>query len=104
MDWLKLNLADIVTMHLGTNDIFLTNHKTPEIITALGKLADQMRVSNPAMRIIVRLKAIPKHIKLLNMLLTKARSPKSFLSLRLAVFSKDRCSSLIASLLRLPHL
>jgi len=53
-DWLKRNPADIVTMHLGTNDIYRGSLKTPEIITALGKLVDQMRASNPAIRIIVR--------------------------------------------------
>jgi hypothetical protein len=56
VDWLKQNPADIITMHLGTNDILLGNHKTPEIITAFGKLVDQMRASNPAMRIIVKLR------------------------------------------------
>jgi hypothetical protein len=52
--WLKQNPADVMTMHLGTNDILLGNHKTGDIITAFGKLVDQMRDSNPAMRIIVR--------------------------------------------------
>ena len=53
VDWLKKNPADIVTMHLGTNDIFRGNRKPQEILTALGKLVDQMRASNPVMRIIV---------------------------------------------------
>lgn len=51
--WLDKNPADIVTMHLGTNDIFRGNRPTAEILAALGKLVDQMRDSNPAMRIIV---------------------------------------------------
>jgi lysophospholipase L1-like esterase len=54
VDWLKQNPADIMTMHLGTNDIYLGNHKTAEIIAALSTLVDQMRASNPIMRIIVR--------------------------------------------------
>ena len=53
VDWLKKNPADIVTMHLGTNDIFRGDRKTAEITAALGKLIDQMRESNAAMRIIV---------------------------------------------------
>ena len=53
VDWLKQNPADIVTMHLGTCDIVLANRKTPDVITALGTLVDQMRTSNPKMRIIV---------------------------------------------------
>lgn len=53
--WLNSNPADIVTMHLGTNDIFLGNRALPEIFAAFDKLVDQMRDSNPAMRIIVRL-------------------------------------------------
>ncbi|GAB1309956.1 hypothetical protein MFIFM68171_00166 [Madurella fahalii] len=51
--WLNKNPADIVTMHLGTNDIFRGNLGLPEILAAFGKLVDQMRDSNPAMRIIV---------------------------------------------------
>ena len=54
-DWLKQNPADIITMHLGTNDILLGNHKTLDIVAAFGKLIDQMRTSNPVMRIIVGL-------------------------------------------------
>lgn len=51
--WLNQNPADIITMHLGTNDIFQAQHKTPETIAAFSKLVDQMRASNPVMRIIV---------------------------------------------------
>jgi len=53
VDWLKKNSADVITMHLGTNDIFRGNRNTAEILAALGKLVDQMRASNSAMRIIV---------------------------------------------------
>ena len=49
--WLQQNPADLITMHLGTNDIF-NGQSTQSIITALGKLVDQMRASNPNMRII----------------------------------------------------
>lgn len=51
--WLRANPADIVTMHLGTNDIFRGNRNTPDILASLGTLVDQMRESNPTMRIIV---------------------------------------------------
>ena len=53
VDWLKKNPADVITMHLGTNDIFRGNRNTAEILAALGKLVDQMRASNSVMRIIV---------------------------------------------------
>ncbi|KAK3985052.1 putative endoglucanase X [Cladorrhinum sp. PSN332] len=51
--WLKKNPADIVTMHLGTNDIIRVARKASDILAAQGKLIDQMRESNPEMRIIV---------------------------------------------------
>jgi lysophospholipase L1-like esterase len=50
--WLQRNPTDIITMHLGTNDITY-GKTTAQIITAFGKLVDQMRASNPKMRIIV---------------------------------------------------
>ncbi|KAK3299864.1 SGNH hydrolase-type esterase domain-containing protein [Chaetomium fimeti] len=53
VDWLKQNPAAIVTMHLGTVDILRGMLSGLEVLTALGKLVDQMRDSNPAMRIIV---------------------------------------------------
>lgn len=53
VDWLEQNPADIVTMHLGTVDILRGLRTTPQVLAALGKLVDQMRDSNPAMRIIV---------------------------------------------------
>jgi lysophospholipase L1-like esterase len=57
VDWLRENPTDIITMHLGTNDIFLGNRRTPDILAAYTKLVDQMRASNAKMRIIVRQKA-----------------------------------------------
>ena len=52
--WLAKNPADVVTMHLGTNDIIRGSGKASDILGAQGKLIDQMRASNPGMRIIVR--------------------------------------------------
>jgi hypothetical protein len=53
VDWLEENPPDVVTMHLGTVDILRGMRTTPEVLAALGTLVDQMRDSNPAMRIIV---------------------------------------------------
>lgn len=53
VDWLKKNPADVVTMHLGTNDIFRGGRKTADILAAYGTLVEQMREANPGMRIIV---------------------------------------------------
>ncbi|KAK3390015.1 SGNH hydrolase-type esterase domain-containing protein [Podospora didyma] len=50
--WLKANPADIITMHLGTNDIRYARN-TSTIIGSLGTLIDQMRAANPKMKIIV---------------------------------------------------
>ncbi|KAH7364079.1 SGNH hydrolase-type esterase domain-containing protein [Rhexocercosporidium sp. MPI-PUGE-AT-0058] len=55
--WLKQNPADLVTMHLGTNDVG-AQHKTADILAAFTKLVQQMRSSNPNMKIIVA-KIIP---------------------------------------------
>ncbi|NRN69612.1 Soluble aldose sugar dehydrogenase YliI [Kibdelosporangium sp. 4NS15] len=50
--WLSATRPDIVLMHLGTNDVW--NAIAPEtILTAYSKLVDQMRASNPAMKIVV---------------------------------------------------
>lgn len=51
--WLKTNPADVVTMHLGTNDIVQQNKATADIIAAFGKLVASMRSSNPRMKIVV---------------------------------------------------
>jgi hypothetical protein len=50
--WLSATNPDIVMMHLGTNDIWGAR-STSAIITAFGKLVDQMRANNPNMKIIV---------------------------------------------------
>ena len=50
--WLSATRPDIVMMHLGTNDVW-SNRSTATILTAFGKLVDQMRASNPAMKILV---------------------------------------------------
>jgi len=53
VDWLKKNPADIITMHLGTNDIVQQSKATADILTAFSTLVQVMRDSNPAMKIIV---------------------------------------------------
>ncbi|MEV0459342.1 cellulose binding domain-containing protein [Catellatospora methionotrophica] len=55
--WLSATLPDVVLMHLGTNDVW-SNLPSSQILTAFSKLVDQMRASNPAMRILVA-KIIP---------------------------------------------
>ncbi|KAF2454370.1 SGNH hydrolase-type esterase domain-containing protein [Lineolata rhizophorae] len=52
VQWLQQNPADIITMHLGTNDI-VQGHNVQEIIDAFTTLVEQMRDSNPSMKIIV---------------------------------------------------
>jgi hypothetical protein len=51
--WLQKNLADVITMHLGTNDIVQKSDKTADILTAFTTLVRLMRDSNPSMKIIV---------------------------------------------------
>ncbi|KEZ43272.1 putative cellulose-binding family ii protein [Scedosporium apiospermum] len=51
--WLKDNPADIITMHLGTVDIVRSGTKADVILEAYSALVDQMRDSNPEIRIIV---------------------------------------------------
>jgi lysophospholipase L1-like esterase len=50
--WLSATRPDIVMMHLGTNDVW-SNRSTTTILAAFSKLVDQMRASNPAMKILV---------------------------------------------------
>ncbi|GAM39901.1 hypothetical protein TCE0_034r11823 [Talaromyces pinophilus] len=50
--WLNNNPADVITMHLGTNDIF-GGQTTQQILGAFTTLVQQMRNSNPRMKIIV---------------------------------------------------
>ncbi|KAH7371698.1 SGNH hydrolase-type esterase domain-containing protein [Pyrenochaeta sp. MPI-SDFR-AT-0127] len=51
--WLKTNPADVITMHLGTNDIVQQNKAVADIITAFTKLIATMRASNPRTKIVV---------------------------------------------------
>ncbi|KAI1341115.1 carbohydrate esterase family 3 protein [Xylariaceae sp. FL0016] len=51
--WLQKNPADVITMHLGTNDIVQQNKPTDQIIAAFTTLVGVMRDSNPNMKIIV---------------------------------------------------
>lgn len=50
--WLSATLPDIVIMHFGTNDIW-SALTSDQILTAFSKLVDQMRASNPNMKILV---------------------------------------------------
>jgi lysophospholipase L1-like esterase len=52
--WLQKNPADLITMHLGTNDIVQKSKKTADIIASFTTLVKVMRDSNPNMKIIVR--------------------------------------------------
>jgi lysophospholipase L1-like esterase len=50
--WLSATRPDIVVMHFGTNDVW--NNRSPAtILAAYGKLVDQMRASNPNMKVLV---------------------------------------------------
>ncbi|TVY53614.1 Multidomain esterase [Lachnellula suecica] len=51
--WLKTNPADIITMHLGTNDIVQQNKPVADILAAFTTLIGVMRASNPNTKIIV---------------------------------------------------
>jgi lysophospholipase L1-like esterase len=50
--WLSASRPDIVLMHFGTNDVW-SNIAPATILTAFSTLVDQMRASNPSMRILV---------------------------------------------------
>jgi hypothetical protein len=52
--WLNKNPADVMTMHLGTNDIVQQNKAVTDIIAAFTKLVGTMRTKNPKVKIIVR--------------------------------------------------
>jgi lysophospholipase L1-like esterase len=52
--WLKTNPADVITMHLGTNDIVQQSKAVTDIIAAFTKLVATMRTHNPKMKIVVR--------------------------------------------------
>ena len=50
--WLSATRPDVVLMHLGTNDVW--NNRSPQqILAAFTTLVNQMRASNPAMRVLV---------------------------------------------------
>lgn len=51
--WLAATRPDIVLMHLGTNDLWGGTISTGAILTAYSTLVDQMRASNPDMKILV---------------------------------------------------
>ncbi len=50
--WLAATNPNVVLMHLGTNDVW-NNKPAATILTAFGKLVDQMRANNPSMKILV---------------------------------------------------
>jgi lysophospholipase L1-like esterase len=52
--WLEQNPADVVTIHLGSNDISY-GYTSGAILDAFTKLVEQLRESNTAIKIIVRL-------------------------------------------------
>jgi acetylxylan esterase len=55
--WLSAARPDVVMMHLGTNDVW-NAVPTATLLTTFGGLVDQMRASNPSMRVLVA-KIIP---------------------------------------------
>jgi lysophospholipase L1-like esterase len=50
--WLSAARPDIVLMHFGTNDVW-SGRDTTAVLAAYSKLVDQMRASNPSMKILV---------------------------------------------------
>jgi len=50
--WLSSSKPDVVMLQLGTNDVW-SNISTSTILSAFGGLVDQMRASNPTMRVVV---------------------------------------------------
>lgn len=50
--WLAATRPDVVMMHFGTNDVW-SNRSNDVILAAFSKLVDQMRASNPNMKILV---------------------------------------------------
>jgi lysophospholipase L1-like esterase len=55
--WLQKNPADVITMHLGTNDVN-GNRGTNDIIAAFTTLVSQMRAHNPRIKIVVCILAL----------------------------------------------
>jgi len=62
--WLQKNPADVITMHLGTNDIVQQNKPVADIIKAFDTLIGVMRDSNPKMKIIVRYSPTPLFVNI----------------------------------------
>lgn len=58
--WLQANPADVITMHLGINDLS-QGHQVTEIIAAFTVLVGDMRSSNPRMKIIVSVPCSQRH-------------------------------------------
>ncbi|MCO1574537.1 ricin-type beta-trefoil lectin domain protein [Crossiella sp. SN42] len=50
--WLSATRPDVVLMHLGTNDVW-SNISTTAILSAYTTLLNQMRASNPGMRVLL---------------------------------------------------
>lgn len=50
--WLSATRPDVVIMHFGTNDVW-SARSTETVLAAYSKLVDQMRASNPSMRVVV---------------------------------------------------
>jgi lysophospholipase L1-like esterase/chitodextrinase len=50
--WLAATQPDVVIMHFGTNDVW-SNIAPATILAAFSRLVDQMRASNPSMKILV---------------------------------------------------
>ncbi|KAK0752905.1 SGNH hydrolase-type esterase domain-containing protein, partial [Schizothecium vesticola] len=51
--WLQKNPADVISMHLGTNDIVQQSKNVNDIIAAFTTLVGQMRAHNPKIKIVV---------------------------------------------------
>jgi lysophospholipase L1-like esterase len=85
--WLNKNPADVITMHLGTNDIVQQNKAVTDIIAAFTKLVNTMRTKNPKTKIVVRIQVshltthfLPSFLKRVHKVTHTPtnRSPKSF--------------------------
>lgn len=57
--WLQTNPTDVITMHLGTNDIVQQNKPVNDIIAAFTTLIGVMRDSNPRTKIVVSFLSTP---------------------------------------------
>lgn len=89
--WLTKNPADVITMHLGTNDIVQQNKAVTDIIAAFTKLVNTMRAHNPKMKIVVRIRPSPPLPN--NCSLTMRRSLRSSPWARAATTPRSRTST-----------